>query len=242
MQDDAYRATAGMYDLIAASYVPEQLRAVTALCDHIDPQDGPVLDIGCGSGRPLAHLLERLPETQAVGLEPSAAMRALALGRLGSTPSWRERVTIRPEGALDAPLPDRLSGAIMLGVFGHFAPDERHPLLARLAARLGPRGAILLDLQPPETPAELAREIVADTNLGALRYQCLAEGVPIDDERMRWRMTYRTLDDDEPLDEQSCDFEFRHPHPQRVREEFREHGFTLTRLDDSTYWLATRPA
>lgn len=133
MDHDGYRATAGMYDLIVEEYVETQLSALNAFLPLVNADVGPVLDVGCGSGRHLAHALEAVPTVTAIGLEPSAAMRSLALGRLASHPEWRERVTVRKEGALEAPLPDSLGGVIMLGVFGHFTRFERGELLARLA-------------------------------------------------------------------------------------------------------------
>nr|WP_277925287.1 class I SAM-dependent methyltransferase [Sediminivirga luteola] len=229
-----------MYDLIAEGYVDPQLSALGELLTLVDVQNGPILDIGCGSGRHLAHVLEALPAAQAIGLEPSDAMRSLALGRLAANLGWRDRVTIRTEGALEAPLPDQLSGVIMFGVFGHFTRFERSELIARLAGRLPEGGAILLDLQLPEEPAEIAPYVVADTHLGALRYRCLAEGAPLEGEAMQWRMTYQTLDGDAVIENHTGESIFHHPRHELVREEMRAHGLTLTRLPDTTYWLAVR--
>lgn len=237
---DDYRATAGMYDLITEEYVDTQVSALDEMLPLVDAQNGPILDIGCGSGRHLAYILEALPAVQAIGLEPSDAMRSLALGRLAANPGWRDRVTLRTEGALEAPLPDQLSGVIMLGVFGHFTRLERSELIAQLAGRLPEHGPILLDLQLPEEPAEIAPYVVADTHLGALRYRCLAEGTPLDGEAMRWQMTYQTLDGDAVIEHHTAQSIFHHPRHELVREEMREHGLTLTRLPDTTYWLAVR--
>lgn len=229
-----------MYDLIAEGYVDAQLSAVDELLALVDVQNGPIVDIGCGSGRHLAHILERLQGIQAIGLEPSDAMRSLALGRLASNPGWRDRVTVRPEGALDATLPDRLSGVIMLGVFGHFTSVERRELMNRLAHRLPKGGAVLLDLQLPEEPTQVSPYMFADTRLGDLRYRGFAEGTPVEGEAMRWRMTYQTLEGDALIEEHTGESIFYHPRHELVREEMREHGLTLTRLPETTFWLAVR--
>ncbi|OYN90228.1 hypothetical protein [Parenemella sanctibonifatiensis] len=181
-----------------------------------------------------------LPTAQAIGLEPSDAMRSLAIGRLAVRPDWRDRVTVRPEGALTAPLPDHLSGVIMLGVFGHFAPSERTDLVTRLATRLPADAAILLDLQLPEYPTEVPRYPFADTHLGALRYRGFAEGTPAGGETMRWQMTYQTLDGEAVIEQQTTETKFHHPSHQQVREHMRAHGFALSRLPETTYWLARR--
>lgn len=229
-----------MYDLIAEGYVDSQISALNELLPLVDPKNGPILDIGCGSGRQLAHILEALPSAHVIGVEPSDAMRSLALGRFAVNPGWRDRVTIRPEGALEAPLPERISGVIMLGVFGHFTRFERSELMARLARRLPERGAILLDLQLPEEPAEVAPYLFADTRLGGLRYRGFAEGTPVEGEAMRWRMTYQTLDGDAVIEQHSGESIFHHPRHDLVREEMREHGLALTQVPDTTYWLAVR--
>ncbi|OYN90227.1 methyltransferase domain-containing protein [Parenemella sanctibonifatiensis] len=57
MTDD-YRATAGAYDLIAEAYVAGQVAAIDQWLPTVDPDHGAVLDIGCGSGRHLAHVLD----------------------------------------------------------------------------------------------------------------------------------------------------------------------------------------
>ncbi|MGO1739391.1 MAG: SAM-dependent methyltransferase [Actinomycetaceae bacterium] len=240
MEQDPYRATAGIYDLVVEGYVDAQLAAITTFLPYVDVDHGPFLDIGCGSGRHLAYALDVFPTARAIGLEPSAAMRSLALGRLCARREWRDRVTVRPEGALEAPLPDTLGGVLMLGVFGHFTSAQRHDLLERLCARLPERGAILLDLQMPEEPVEVPRSVVADTRMGDLRYRCLAEGAPVEGEAMRWRMTYQTLSGDTVLEQHSGESIFHHPSPGLVVEEMRAHGLALTRLQDTTYWLAVR--
>lgn len=229
-----------MYDLIAEGYVASQLSALDELLPLVDVQNGPIVDIGCGSGRHLAHVLEGLPAIQAIGIEPSDAMRSLALGRLATNPKWRDRVTVRPEGALEAPLPDQISGVIMLGVFGHFTHFERNELIARLSVRLPERGAILLDLQLPESPAEVPPYMFADTRLGGLRYRGYAEGTPTEGQAMRWQMTYQTLDGDAILEQHTGESIFYHPRHELVRDEMREHGLTLKRLPETTFWLAVR--
>ncbi|MFV0430144.1 MAG: organomercurial lyase [Arachnia sp.] len=239
-EDDPFQATAGFYHLMAEDYVEAQLAALAELLGHVDPSAGPLLDVGCGSGRLLEHALAELPQLHAIGVEPSPAMRSLAFGRFTGHPQWRDRITIRPEGALEAPLPEHLSGVIMLGVFGYFNQLERGQLLARLASRLPAGAAILLDFQMPEEPREVPRYRFTDHRLGTLRYQGFAQGSPIGGEAMRWEMTYRTLDGDTVLEERVTHSTFHHPRHGLVGEEMREHGLRLTRLADTTFWLATR--
>ncbi len=245
MTSDRYALAASMYDLALEGYVDQQDTAVDHFLAVSDLGAGYVLDIGCGSGRVLARVLARCPQVQAIGLEPSGAMRSLALGRLSAESSWRQRVTVRPEGALEAPLPERLGGVVMLGVLGHFTRAERHRLLERLSTRLGPGGAIVLDLQMPERPEVVPAYVFADATVGQLRYRGIAQGDPLgelDDEAMSWRMTYQTLEGDRLLEEGTAEHVFHHPPHQRVGAELAQHGLTMTRIGHSSYWLAAPSA
>ncbi len=242
MAADPYGATASVYDLVSEGFLGDRLRALEAMIPLVEGRRGPVLDIGCGSGRVAEHLLATLPEVEVLALEPSDAMRSLALSRLGGTPRWRDRVTVRPEGALAAPLPGTLSGVIMLGVLGHLDRDGRGRIARRLAKRLPVGAPVLFDLQPPETPAEVPRAVFADTRVGRLRYRGIAEGSPAQDEAMRWRMTYETWDDQVLLETRTTTMVFHHPSPAVVAAELAAHGLTVSRLGATTFWLATRDA
>ena len=180
-------------------------------------------------------------------LEPSTAMRALVLTKVAAHPEWFDRVTIRPEAFGAAPLPDAISAAILLGVLGHFSPDERAALFAALAARLTEGGAALTDLQPPCRPARVESYEIASARIGDLTYSGLAEGWPLDDERMQWKMTCRTLEGDRVLAEETTEYLFRHPDPEVIRAELRATGLSLNQIDDTTFYLIvkgclTRPA
>ena len=152
MNGDTYAVSAPVYDLLITSFRPVQVAALERLIPLVRAESGPVLDIGAGSGLNTVFVLERLPEAHVYALEPSTAMRALVLTKVAAHPEWFDRVTIRPEAFGAAPLPDAIGAAILLGVLGHFTPDERAALFAALAARLPEGGATLMDLQPPAPP------------------------------------------------------------------------------------------
>ena len=83
-----------------------QLDAIARLVPLIRPDHGPVLDIGAGSGLNIETVLETLPTARVCALEPSHAMRSLAMMRIAAHPEWFERVTLRPESFQSARLPD----------------------------------------------------------------------------------------------------------------------------------------
>ncbi len=128
--DDPYAATATAYDLFARASRDPQAEALRMLLPRIHPEVGPILDVGAGSGANAAFLLEHVPDARVYALEPSRAMRSLTLARVAAHPEWFPRVTIRPEGFFDATLPERIGGAVLLGVIGHFDPGERAAMLA----------------------------------------------------------------------------------------------------------------
>jgi SAM-dependent methyltransferase len=112
---------------------------------------GPVLDVGCGPGRHVHALARR--GVLAVGVDVSPVAVALARRR-GAT-------------VLEASIFDRLPGAgrwrtaLLLdgnvGIGGR--PDA---LLRRLVALLGPRGVVLVELDPPGTGTVCGRVRLED--------------------------------------------------------------------------------
>ena len=92
--------------------------------------DETVLDLGCGTGRVSAQLLERLgPKGHVIGVDGSAAMVAEAQRRLGG-----ERARVRPAGPPGA---DRRGARRRRGLQRHL-PLDRRP---RPALRARPRRA-----------------------------------------------------------------------------------------------------
>lgn len=237
---DPYAVTAGAQDLFNASARAGQLAALELLLPLLRPEEGPVLDIGAGSGQNAGVVLDRLPKARVYALEPSRAMRSLTLARIAAHPEWFDRITVRPESFFDAPLPVTLAGAIALGVIGHFDAGERAAVLAELAVRLPRGGAALIDLRTPERPAAVDAYLFTTAQVGELSYRGIAEGGPIDTETMHWRMTYLTLEGEVVLVEDSVEFDYRHPSPDLVADEAARVGLDLERIDGTTFWLLIR--
>lgn len=237
---DGYAATAGAYDLFNQIARPAQTSAMTELLAAVRPEEGPVLDVGSGSGLNLMTILEGLPEATAFGVEPSPAMRGLALAKIAEHPEWFDRVTLWPDDFFSAPLPERISGAVLLGVLGHFDAQERAAVLAELAARLPSGGCALIDLQAPERPQRVEAFEYTAARVGALTYRCIGEAWPVDEERMRWRMTYLALEGERVLIEDTAEHLYHHPSPQAVAAEAAHVGLGLRRLGEKTFWMLTR--
>ena len=237
---DPYAPTASVYDLVNAPWRGAQVAALERLAPLLQPARGPILDVGAGSGANIEWALDRFPDAHVCALEPSPSMRGLALARIAAHPEWFARVTLRPEDFFSATLPERLGGAILLGVLGHFDPGERAAVLAELARRLPPDGAALIDLQAPERPATIPAAITDIARIGGIDYRLITEAEPAGGDRMRWRMTYLSLEDERVLTEDTAEFLYRHPDPDAVRAEADRVGLRAQRLDDAGYWLLTR--
>ena len=237
---DPYAATVGAYDLLTAAQHPARTAALDALLPRLRPDHGPVLDVGAGSGATDLEILRRVPTAEVYALEPSPAMRALALAKIAEHPSWFPRVTVRPEDFFSAPLPEHLGGGLLLGVIGHFDPGERAALLAELALRLPPGGVVLMDLPTPERPTRVEAFESGDVRVGELSYRLIAEAWPLDTELMRWRRTYLSLEGERVLTETTVEHRYRHPAPARIAAEAEEAGFEPVRLPDTAYLMLTR--
>ncbi|MFT3971772.1 MAG: class I SAM-dependent methyltransferase [Micropruina sp.] len=237
---DPYAATAGAYDLLNAPWRSAQINALERLRPWLRPDAGTILDVGAGSGLNTAWLLRTVPDARVLALEPSPAMRTLILARIAAHPDWHDRVTVRPEDFFSATLPPSIGGAIALGVLGHFDAGERAAVFAELANRLPDGGAALIDLQQPERPEPVPAATMASTRVGELEYRLIGEATPAGGDRLRWRMTYLSLEGERVLTEETAEHVYHHPAPATVTTEAAAVGLDTERLDDTTYWLLRR--
>ena len=101
-------------------------------------------------------------------------------------------------------------------------------------------GGAVVDLQYPERPERIEPYEFTVAQVGELSYRGIAQGWPVDDEQMRWEMTYLTLEGERILIEDTATYVYRHPAPDTVRAEAAAVGLTLGRIGNSSYWLLTR--
>ena len=138
-------ATRGVYERNAETYDARRSRALfearwlRRFAASL-PEAGHVLDLGCGSGRPIAGWL--LGEGfRLTGADFSEPMLELARSRWPNG-DWR----LADMRRLD--LPERFDGIIGWNSFFHLTPDEQRDCLPRLARHLVPDGVLMVTVGP----------------------------------------------------------------------------------------------
>lgn len=108
------------------------------------PAGGHVLDLGCGTGKPISEwfIAEGFRVT---GLDFSPAMLEIARDRWPDG-DWREK----DMRSLD--LPERFDGIIAWNSFFHLTPDDQRTCIARIATHLRPGGSFLTTVGPRAGP------------------------------------------------------------------------------------------
>ena len=146
MSADAYSRLAPYYDLLHAS-LTEDIGFILALAAR---NRGPVLELGCGTGRVLLPLARA--GCRVTGVDNSVAMLDRARRRLAKEPaSVRDRVSLLAGDMTRAMLaPATFELAIVpYNTLMHLAPAEGAAAIRAIARQLRPGGRLFLDLANP---------------------------------------------------------------------------------------------
>lgn len=140
---------ARFYETIARYYDAENATMTEDLAlyrELADERGGPVLDVGCGSGRVMLALAQ--DGVRVVGVDFSAAMLARGRRRLAQQPALASRVTFVEGDALAAELPGPFALILLpYNMLMHFNTQaDQLAALRRFRALLAPEGLLVLDL------------------------------------------------------------------------------------------------
>jgi SAM-dependent methyltransferase len=140
-----YQEIARYYDLLHGQ-LTEDIHFVAELAQETT---GPVLELGCGTGRlllPLARLGHRV-----VGVDNSEAMLAIAREKVaGESTVVQARVALQQGDVGDVRLDDRFGLALTAyNMVMHLAPADLTACLIGLRRRLKPGGALFIDVDNP---------------------------------------------------------------------------------------------
>lgn len=205
MTDDPYAESGEFIDVLSQEYWVALRVPVAEALHQARPDQGPIVDIGAGTGLGTAVIAAAVPDAKIIAVEPSAALRPALMARVMTVPGLRERVTILPASVSEAALPARLGGAVALNMLGHLDPAERTGLWRLLAERLVPGAKAVVGLQPPERPERVPPGDATRTRVGERYYEGWGEAVPKDEQRVVWRMTWRVVEDDRVVDERTAE-------------------------------------
>jgi SAM-dependent methyltransferase len=134
-----------------------------------------ILEVGCGDGRFLAHLLGRYRDSLGLGVEPDLALAERARERLREARVER-RAEIWSGDVLTEDLPAGDWELVLLNqVLPQFAEEQRDALFARLAERMSSRGVLVIQT-PVLRTGLLARATGAAASTALLDLVLRADG------------------------------------------------------------------
>lgn len=131
------------------------------------PVGATILDIGCGSGRPIAVELVR-PGFPVTGVDGSPTMLSLFRGNSPTSPAYLSDMRELSMGS-------RFAGLLAWDSFFHLSPSDQRPMFARFAAHACPSAALMFTSGNEEGSAvgELEGEPLYHGSLAATEYRAL---------------------------------------------------------------------
>lgn len=137
------------YETVARYYDAENAHKTEDLpffSDLAAEADGPILDVGSGTGRVVLHLAQE--GHRVYGMEPSAAMLARAETKLAVVPDLDARVSMAETDLMSYTPPEQFALiTVSYHAFMHLrSVDEQLAALARFREWLLPEGRLVVDL------------------------------------------------------------------------------------------------
>lgn len=219
-----YAASAEYLHLLSAPMWTALRPRLAAALQGVDPDGGPVLELGAGTGLGTDVLLDGV-DNDVIAVEPSAALRAVLLARLADRIG---RVTVLPGGALEVRLPERLAGMVGMHMVGHLPPADRTRLWAAVAARLAPGAPVVVNVQPPETATAVPAFPWSGITVGGLTYEGTGHAEPAGPGAVTWHMSYRTRRGEDVLATATAEYRWWVVTADALAAEFTTAGLTAT--------------
>lgn len=170
------RSTGAVYERNAERYDRDRSRTLfeQGWLDRflaLVPRGGPVLDLGCGTGDPIAAYISGMGY-RVTGLDRSEAMLTRARTRYPEG-DWRSGDMRRFD------LPDRFDGILGWNSFFHLTGAEQRATLPRIARHLTPGGALMLTVGPEEgeVAGRVGEDPVYHASLSPAEYAAMLTGL-----------------------------------------------------------------
>jgi len=239
-RDPYGEAAAEFYDLLeTAMWDTFGLQMLDVLAG-VDPADGPIIDIGSGTGIGLAYLRAAVSGARLIAIEPSKAMRVALHTRLSEFTELREQTTVIPATFGDAPLPERTSAMVLSALIGHLSDRERTRLWSYVAEHMAPGAPVVIGVLPPARPLQVDLVKYGERRIGDYVYEGWQSGVPLDERRMMWTMIYKVVDTSSgaTVAEYTSSAPWHCDGADDIRREIEPYGLTMTEHGD--YVIVTR--
>lgn len=151
---ESYNAIAGSWDDARHTFVLREEAYLDALLEGL-PAGASVLDLGCGTGRPIAeHILSR--GFRVTGVDQAETVLELARGRFPDA-AWIASSIEEFETA------EQFSAIVFWDALFHIERQKHQRLLARCAMMLEPGGRIMLTVGGSEQPDGFTDEMFGET-------------------------------------------------------------------------------
>ncbi|MGN9913916.1 class I SAM-dependent methyltransferase [Phytohabitans sp. LJ34] len=193
------------------------------------PGQGPIVDIGAGTGLGTLLVADTVPDAEVIAVEPSPILRAVLLSRLAANDGLRRRVTVQAIDVDGMRLPPRLGGVLAINMIGHLTPAQRRRFWADLRPRLEPAAPLIVNLQPPTEPTVIPESPFTSVPIGRRTYQGSGGARPAGDDMVTWTMRYRILDEDGAVDSEFvAEYPWHVLSPQDLLDELTAAGYAAT--------------
>ncbi|WP_430785156.1 class I SAM-dependent methyltransferase [Actinoplanes sp. G11-F43] len=193
MATDFYSTSAEFYEMVAQRHVRTSSGPLTTALRMVDPAQGPVVEIGAGTGRLTELIAGRLRTADILAVEPSTPMRAVLTSRVFGDPDLRRRVTVVADQAPELRLPARISAVVVFGVLGHLDAADRGRLWELLHSRLPPGAPVAVELMGGHEARSLPPIRMLRETIGAQTYEWWTSAEAVEPKLMRWRTTWKVL-------------------------------------------------
>lgn len=236
---DEYGVTAEFHDVLTADHAALINSTLQESLVDCDPAAGPVVDLGAGTGLVTEAIAEIVPDARIIAVEPAAAMRAALMTRLAGA-GLLERVTVRPAGALDGVLPERIGGLTAFAMLGHLDAISRAELWRELARRLAPGAPAVVQVLPPHAVQAVPLTLFGSGRVGDDVVEGWGAAEVLDDQTVQWRMTYRVTAGEGVLREEHANYVWHPLQPDDVLAEAARGGLAGVRVSDDVVVLRVR--
>ncbi|MGZ4437762.1 MAG: SAM-dependent methyltransferase [Nocardioides sp.] len=193
--------------------------------------DGPVVDIGAGTGLGTIALAEAFPDREVLAVEPDRTARAVLAGRVADH-GLADRVTVYADDVETADLPT-CAGAIGIHLLCELTDGGIPGFLSRLDFLLDDDGAMLVDscfgpaaAEPEESTLRMAQTV------GRRRYECWS-AAEVAEGRLRVHHSFRTLEGGQLVREESVSRDYLPTTRAEVDEMFAAAGFAAEPVGES---------